>query len=82
MVGGRARKSPGASTGEMLARRGGLVLRRLDPREAVHCLGEGFAELVLGQPPEKGENAVVFWPNFEAAGMSSFRLAGGVAFSF
>ncbi len=39
-------------------------------------------EYLMGMAPERGENAVVFWPNFEAGGMSSFKLAGGVAFSF
>jgi hypothetical protein len=40
------------------------------------------AEMLLGAAPAKGENAVVFWPNFEAGGMNSFKLAGGVGLSF
>lgn len=40
------------------------------------------AEFLLGMAPERGENAVVFWPKFEPGGMNSFRLAGGVGFSF
>ena len=40
------------------------------------------AEFVLGGAPAKAENAVVFWPEFEAAGMNSFKIAGGVGLSF
>ena len=40
------------------------------------------AEYMLGTAPAKAENAVIFWPNFKAAETSSFKLAGGVAFSF
>ena len=39
-------------------------------------------EYLLGGAPEKGENAVVFWPNFEAGAMNSFKVAGGVGVRF
>ncbi len=40
------------------------------------------AEFLLGMAPERGENAVVFWPNFEAGAMNVIKIAAGGGIRF